>query len=142
MLNGPRGKELGGLRGVREFAELAVVACSRAVRRGGRRACAPLWEATRRYHTALREDSSRSTADPNSQTPRSTSWTPITGANTKRSGGVIATVGRYTIDDRIEAPEEPLGLNDQLRQRLRVGMGGHRYFEPTALPDLEGAEGG
>jgi hypothetical protein len=54
---------------------------------------------------------------------------------------VIQPVARYTIDDRIEALEEALGLIDQRRHALRVGMGAD-HFESTALPEFGGAGGG
>lgn len=54
----------------------------------------------------------------------------------------MATVGRYTVDDRIEAFEEALGLIDQLHDALGVGMGGNRHFQSAAPPEVEGAGSG
>ena len=42
-------------------------------------------------------------------------------ARTRTRGDAIATVGCYTIDDRIEA-QEALGLVNQLRDSIGVGM--------------------
>ena len=54
---------------------------------------------------------------------------------------MIGEIGRYAIDDPIQTVEA-LRLIDELRDALGVGMEGDRYFEPTALPELEGAKGG
>jgi hypothetical protein len=96
--------------------ELVVVALllSATTRRG--EGVTALRGANRRYHSALWNHVPRTTADRNCQSPRTRSWTPVTCANANRG--------------------------NQLCDGLRVGMGGHRSFEPTALPELEGAEGG
>ena len=51
-------------------------------------------------------------------------------------GRRLRTVGYQTIDDRIEA-EEALGLVDELRHSIGVGMADDRDFEPITRPDLE-----
>ena len=43
--------------------------------------------------------------------------------------------------DAVHRREHEAGGN-QRRDVMRVGMRGHRYFQPTVLPKLEGAEGG
>jgi hypothetical protein len=75
-----------------------------------------LREATRGTTPALWHHIRGTPAGWNCQTSRTMGWTSFTGANTKRG--------------------------TQLRDALRVGMRGDRSFEQSALPELEGAEGG
>jgi hypothetical protein len=88
-----------------------------------------LQEATKRYQTAPQKPVRDDHAGPGLAYPAINEESVFTGANTKRKGTVIATVGGYTIDDRIEAFEKVLLLDGQLRDALPVRMGSHRNLE-------------
>lgn len=117
IVNSPRCNELGGLGEYGEFAELAAFTLPISGTRRRARSVTALREATRRYQT--------------------TPWKDIPVDH----GGPEPLIPAIHELDAVHRREHEAGGNER-RNVMRVGMGGHQYFQPTVLPELEGAEGG
>lgn len=143
MVNSPRG---GGARRTTSVRVSAGAGCRRSAHWALRGVTAgvlsdrPPGPDPALLHRALeaRPRGPRRTGDARSPDERAARGSP---ARIHEAGRVIATVGRYAVDDLIEAVEAA-GLIDESREALLVGIGGDRYLGATVLPEPEGVEGG